>query len=72
MPVVCCSAPPAAIRQEKRSMRADYGRSSEGDGRRTSKADKAAARKTYLKSVKVKKVVSGLTETKTVVQQNLL
>ena len=45
MPVVCCSAPPAAIRQEKRSMRTQYSLSSEGDGRRTNKADKAAARK---------------------------
>ena len=43
MPVVCCAAPPAAIRQEKRSMRVQYSLSSEGDGRRTSKADKAAA-----------------------------
>ena len=47
MPVVCCSAPPAAIRQEKRSMRVEYGRSSEGGGRRTSKAGKAAAQKRY-------------------------
>ena len=45
MPVVCCAAPPAAIRQEKRSMRTQYSLSSEGDGRRTNKADKAAARK---------------------------
>ena len=56
MPVVCCAAPPAAIRQEKRSMRTQYSLSSEGDGRRTSKADKAAARQSYLKSVKAKKV----------------
>ena len=56
MPVVCCAAPPAAIRQEKRSMRTQYSLSSEGDGRRTSKADKAAARQSYLKSAKTKKV----------------
>ena len=45
MPVVCCAAPPAAIRQEKRSMRVDYVRRSGGEFAETSKADKAAARK---------------------------
>ena len=45
MPVVCCAAPPAAIRQEKRSMRVDYRRRSGGEYAKTSKADKAAARK---------------------------
>ena len=56
MPVVCCAAPPAAIRQEKRSMRMEYVRRSGGEFAETSKADKAAARKAYLKSVKAKKV----------------
>ena len=56
MPVVCCAAPPAAIRQEKRSMRTQYSLSSEGDGRRTSTADKAAARKAYKDSVVRKQV----------------
>ena len=56
MPVVCCAAPPAAIRQEKRSMRVDYRRRSGGEYAKTSKADKAAARKAYLKSVTAKKV----------------
>ena len=45
MPVVCCAAPPAAIRQEKRSMRMEYVRRSGGEFAETSKADKAAARK---------------------------
>ena len=45
MPVVCCAAPPAAIRQEKRSMRVDLVRRSGGEFAETSKADKAAARK---------------------------
>ena len=45
MPVVCCSAPPAAIRQEKRSMRVEYRRRSGGEYAKTSKADKAAATK---------------------------
>ena len=45
MPVVSCAAPPAAIRQEKRSMRMDYVRRSGGEFAETSKADKAAARK---------------------------
>ena len=45
MPVVCCAAPPAAIRQEKRSMRVDCVRRSGGEFAETSKADKAAARK---------------------------
>ena len=56
MPVVCCAAPPAAIRQEKRSMRTQYSLSSEGDGRRTNTADKAAARKAYKDSVVRKQV----------------
>ena len=45
MPVVCCAAPPAAIRQEKRSMRVEYRRRSGGEYAKTSKADKAAATK---------------------------
>ena len=42
MPVVCCAAPPAAIRQEKRSMRVDYVRRSGGEFAETSKADNKA------------------------------
>ena len=45
MPVVCCSAPPAAIRQKKRSMRVEYRRRSGGEYAKTSKAEKAAATK---------------------------
>ena len=45
MPVVCCAAPPAAIRQEKRSMRMEYVRRSGGEFAETSKADKAVATK---------------------------
>ena len=56
MPVALCATPPPAIRQQKRSMREDYRRRSGGEYAKTSKGDKAAARRSYLKDVKVKKV----------------